>query len=44
VRMPRAPTVAMIEARPLLIGHHSSDGTVAIDYLSVATEGYGVSI
>jgi hypothetical protein len=35
------PTVAMGEARPLLLGHHSSDETAAVDHLPVATEGYG---
>jgi hypothetical protein len=38
VRMPRAPTVAMVEARPLLLGHHSSDGTVAIRLWSIDIE------
>jgi hypothetical protein len=34
------PTVAMDEACPLLLEHHSSDGTAAAGRLSVATEGY----
>jgi hypothetical protein len=33
-------TVATGEAHPLLLGHHSSDGTAAAGYLPVATEGY----
>jgi hypothetical protein len=35
------PTVATGEARPLVLGHHSSDRTAASDCLPVATEGYG---
>jgi hypothetical protein len=35
------PTVAMGEVRPLLLGHHSSDGTAAAGHLPVATKGYG---
>jgi hypothetical protein len=34
------PTVATGEARPLLLEHHSSDGTTATDHFSVAIEGY----
>jgi hypothetical protein len=34
------PTVAMGETRPLLLGHHSSDGTVVAGRLPLATEGY----
>jgi hypothetical protein len=33
--------VVMGKARPLLLGHHSSDGTVAASRLPFATEGYG---
>jgi hypothetical protein len=36
------PTVVMGEARPLLLGHHSSDETAAVGYLPVATEDYGL--
>jgi hypothetical protein len=39
-RVPHAPTVAMGEVRPLLLGHHSSDRTAAADRLPVTTEGY----
>jgi hypothetical protein len=35
------PTVATGDARPLLLGHHSSNGTAVMSNLSVATEGYG---
>jgi hypothetical protein len=28
------------EARPSLLGHHSSNGTAAADHLPVPTEGY----
>jgi hypothetical protein len=35
------PTVAMGEVRPLLLGHHSSDGTAMVGHLPVATECYG---
>jgi hypothetical protein len=35
------PIVATGEVRPLLLGHHSSDGTVAVGRLPIATEGYG---
>jgi hypothetical protein len=35
------PTVATGEAHPLLLEHHSSDGTAAADRLHVDTEGYG---
>jgi hypothetical protein len=34
------PTVAMGEARPLQLGHHSSDGTVVAGHLPVATKAY----
>jgi hypothetical protein len=34
------PTLATDEARPLLLGHHSSDGTIAAGRLPIATEGY----
>jgi hypothetical protein len=36
------PIVATAEARSLLLGHHSSDGTAAVGYLPVATEDYGL--
>jgi hypothetical protein len=36
----RCPTVAMGEARPSLLGHHSGNGTAAAGRLPVATEGY----
>jgi hypothetical protein len=35
------PTVETGEARSLLLGRHSSDGTTAMGRLPVATEGYG---
>jgi hypothetical protein len=34
------PTVATGKERPLLLGHHSSNGTVVVGHLPVATEGY----
>jgi hypothetical protein len=34
------PTVALGEVRPLLQGHHSSDGTAAVGRFPVATEAY----
>jgi hypothetical protein len=44
VRVPHAPTVAMNEAHPSLLGHHSSDETVEMDLLPVATENYRPSV
>jgi hypothetical protein len=35
------PTVEMGEVCPLLLGHHSSDGTAAAGHFPVAIEGYG---
>jgi hypothetical protein len=35
------PIVATGESRPLLLGHHSTDGIVVVGHLPVATEGYG---
>jgi hypothetical protein len=35
------PTVETGEARSLLLGRHSSDGTTAMSRLPIATEGYG---
>jgi hypothetical protein len=35
------PVVATGEAHPLLLGHHSSDGTAAAGHLPVSTGGYG---
>jgi hypothetical protein len=39
--MCHVPPVATDEACPLLLEHHSSDGTAAAGRLTVATEGYG---
>jgi hypothetical protein len=36
------PIVAMDEVRPLLLGHHISDGIAATSHLPVAKEGYGL--
>jgi hypothetical protein len=38
------PRVAMGETHPLLLGHHSSDGTVAAGRLPITTETYCSSI
>jgi hypothetical protein len=34
------PTLTMGEERPLLLGHYSSDGTVVMSYLPIATDNY----
>jgi hypothetical protein len=34
------PTVVMCEAHLSLLGHHSSDGTAAVDRLPISIEGY----